>query len=116
MCARLFLALLLCLSAAFARAQDGADARQVAEEMGLVDRPELQQWISQIGARLLRASGRSAADFRFQVVDQGEPNAFALPGGLIFVSRGLLELADSEDEVAGVLGHEIMHVIARHAA
>ena len=116
MVARPLLALLLCLSTAAARAQEDAEARQVAEEMGLVDRPQLQQWVSQIGARLLRASGRSAAVFRFQVVDQGEPNAFALPGGLIFVSRGLLELADSEDEVAGVLGHEIVHVIARHAA
>lgn len=113
---RLLVLLFVCLSPAAARAAESAEARQVAEEMGLVERPELREWLEHIGARLLRASGRSPAQFRFQIVDQGEPNAFALPGGLIFVSRGLLELADSEDEIAGVLGHEIVHVIARHAA
>jgi predicted Zn-dependent protease len=93
-----------------------AEARRVAHDMGLVARPELTRWIAEIGARIARAAGRSPGSFRFAVVDQGEPNAFALPDGQIFVSRGLLELAQSEAELAGVLGHEIVHVLARHAA
>lgn len=62
---------------------------------------------------LLPARGFS---YQFAIVDQMEPNAFALPGGYVFVSRGLLLLANSEDELACVLGHEIIHVAHRHAA
>ncbi len=49
------------------------------------------------------------------MADTAEPNAFALPGGYVYVSRGLLAITNSEDELAGVLGHEIGHVAARHA-
>jgi predicted Zn-dependent protease len=103
------------LAAAAAHASDEVSA-QVAEEMGLVENAGLAGWLQAIGERIAGAGGRGPARFRFQAVDQGEPNAFALPDGHIFVSRGLLELAESEDEVAGVLGHEIAHVIRRHAA
>jgi predicted Zn-dependent protease len=89
--------------------------RQVAEEMGRVENAELARWVQAVGERVAGPGGRGAG-FRFQVVDQGEPNAFALPDGNVFVSRGLLELAQSEDELAGVLGHEIAHVTRRHAA
>lgn len=54
--------------------------------------------------------------FRFQIVNQSEPNAFAIPGGGIYVSRGLLALVEREDELAGVLAHEIAHVTQRHSA
>jgi predicted Zn-dependent protease len=61
--------------------------------------------------------GRSAkfVTYQFQVVDMEEPNAFALPGGYVYVSRGLLILVNAEDELAGVIGHEIGHVATRHS-
>jgi len=98
-------------------AQLGAQtAAQVAEEMGLVDSPALTAYVEEIGGRLARHSPRRDVVYRFAVVDMKEPNAFALPGGYIYVSRGLLAIANSEAELANVVGHEIGHVAARHSA
>ena len=66
--------------------------------------------------RLLRHAPQRPFEYEFKILDQTVPNAFALPGGKIYVSRGLLSLASSEDELAGVLGHEITHAVERHAA
>jgi predicted Zn-dependent protease len=90
-------------------------AQEVAETMGLTDDPERIVYIRAIGERLARESPRQDVAYTFQIVEMQEPNAFALPGGYVFVSRGLLPLANSEDELAGVIGHEIGHVAARHA-
>ena len=87
----------------------------VAAQIGVVDDPELQAYVSGIGRKLLRGIP-VRFDYQFAVVDQVEPNAFALPGGYIFISRGLLALTNSEDELACVLGHEITHAAHRHAA
>ncbi|MEN8184191.1 MAG: M48 family metalloprotease, partial [Myxococcota bacterium] len=92
-----------------------AEARKVEESMGLVDDPELQAWVGQLGARLAGRSPRQDVAYRFAVVDVAEPNAFALPGGYVYVSRGLLVLVNDTDELAAVLGHEIGHVAARHS-
>ncbi len=89
---------------------------QVAEEMGLVESPALNAYVDAIGQRLAVHSPRRDVVYRFAIVDMMEPNAFALPGGYIFVSRGLLAIANSEAELANVIGHEIGHVAARHAA
>jgi predicted Zn-dependent protease len=92
------------------------ESRRVAETMGLVEDPALTAYVRSIGERLAEhAPGRDGA-YAFEIVDTAEPNAFALPGGYVYVSRGLLALLNSEDELAGVLGHEIGHVAARHAA
>jgi predicted Zn-dependent protease len=91
-------------------------AEQVRNELGLVDDPAIAGYVDQIGRRLLRYAPRRGFDYRFFVVDQEAPNAFALPGGYIFISRGLLAVANSEDELANVIAHEIIHVAARHAA
>jgi predicted Zn-dependent protease len=91
-------------------------ASQVAEEMGLVESPALTAYVDELGQRLARHSPRRDVVYRFAVVDMEEPNAFALPGGYIYVSRGLLAIADSEAELANVIGHEIGHVAARHSA
>jgi predicted Zn-dependent protease len=91
-------------------------AQSVKEQLGLIEDPELVAYVNQVGARLARHAPRRGFEYSFQIVDQEAPNAFALPGGFIFVSRGLLALANSEDELANVLGHEIVHVAARHAA
>ena len=89
---------------------------QVAAEMGILDDPELNEYVSGIGRKLLRGVPRQSFHYQFSVVDQFEPNAFALPGGYIFISRGLLALANNEDELACVIGHEITHAAQRHAA
>ena len=91
-------------------------ALAVRGQLGLIEDPELVAYVAKVGARLARHAPRRRFSYKFQIVDQEAPNAFALPGGYIFVSRGLLVLANSEDELANVLGHEIVHVAARHAA
>jgi predicted Zn-dependent protease len=93
--------------------RQGAEA--VAASIGLLGDADLDAYLQALGEKLLRGVPRTF-DFQFRVVDQVEPNAFALPGGYIFVSRGLLALATSEDELANVVGHEIAHVTLRHAA
>jgi predicted Zn-dependent protease len=93
--------------------------RQVAAEavatMGLVDDQALQQYVSGLGMRMARTSERPNLPWSFQVVDDPTPNAFAAPGGFIFVTRGLLSMLRSEAELVAVLGHEIGHVTARHS-
>ncbi len=89
-------------------------AELVKREMGLIEDPELVTYVQTLGRRVARGAG--GFQYEFSVVDQAAPNAFALPGGHIYVSRGLIELSNSEDELACVLGHEIVHVAARHAA
>ena len=76
----------------------------------------ITSYISDLGQSLAARSQRSALTYQFKVVDSAEINAFALPGGFIYVNRGLIEAAENEDELAGVLGHEIAHVVARHGA
>lgn len=90
-------------------------AREAAASIGLVDDPALQAYVQRVGAALAARSERPQLPWSFQVVDDATPNAFALPGGPIFVTRGLLALMDSEAELASVLGHEIGHVTARHS-
>lgn len=91
-------------------------AAQVEKEIGVVRDPKLTAYVQQIGARMAKLSPRKDTPYQFAIADMPEPNAFALPGGYIYVSRGLLALANDEDELAGVIGHEIGHVAARHAA
>jgi predicted Zn-dependent protease len=88
----------------------------IAAQMGLFENPELNAYVGEMGSKLLRGVPRRSFQYQFSVVDQFEPNAFALPGGYIFISRGLLALANSEDQLACVIGHEITHAARRHAA
>jgi predicted Zn-dependent protease len=91
-------------------------AKSIPAQMGLYEDPEFEAYVNQLGQKLLRGVPRMGFDYQFKIVDQFEPNAFALPGGYIFISRGLLALANSEDELANVIGHEIIHSAKRHAA
>ena len=94
----------------------GEDAAQEVEQsMGLTQDPALAAYVEAIGKRLAQQSPRQDVEYQFYVVEMAEPNAFALPGGFVYVSRGLLALSNSEDELAGVVGHEIGHVAARHS-
>lgn len=76
----------------------------------------LDDYVDELGVKLLRVSETPNEDFTFTVLDSDVVNAFALPGGYVYVSRGLVALAENEAELAGVLGHEIGHVTARHSA
>jgi predicted Zn-dependent protease len=91
-------------------------AADVKAQIGVLENSELVVYVDRVGRRVLRGMPRRAFGFEFNVVDQMEPNAFALPGGYVFISRGLLALANSEDELACVIGHEIIHSAHRHAA
>jgi len=90
-------------------------AKEVEQQLGLVEDAVLLAWIDAVGQRVAAQAPRDF-EYHFQIVDQEVPNAFALPGGWIFLTRGLLILLNSEDELANVLGHEITHVAERHAA
>ena len=90
------------------------EAKKVETSMGLVADPTLVAYIQAVGERVAKQSPRQDVSYTFKVVNQPEPNAFALPNGNIYISRGLLALANSEDELAGVLAHEVVHVAARH--
>jgi predicted Zn-dependent protease len=89
---------------------------QVKREMGVYNDAELQRYVSQVGQRLARASERPNLPWQFTVVDEPAVNAFALPGGYIYITRGILAFLHDEEQMAGVLGHEIGHVTARHSA
>jgi predicted Zn-dependent protease len=90
-------------------------AQEVEQSLGLVQDEALQSYVQGIGARLAADSERPGLPWRFRVVDDAVPNAFALPGGFIYLTRGMMNLMDSEAELASVLGHEIGHVTARHS-
>lgn len=76
--------------------------------------PAAKQFVEELAKPLLAAAGAQPFTFRFRVVDDPQVNAFALPGGFVVVNRGLLESAQTGEEVAGVLGHEIRHALLRH--
>jgi predicted Zn-dependent protease len=89
---------------------------EIRREMGVYQDDELQRYVSGVGQRLAAVSHRPSLPWTFTVVDVPAVNAFALPGGYIYVTRGLLAHLGDESELAGVLGHEIGHVTARHAS
>src|SRR5450432_3442600 len=88
-------------------------AQEVARQAKILDDPLISEYVNRIGQNLARNSD-AKVPFTFQVIEGEEPNAFALPGGYIFIYTGLLKLADEEDEFAGAVAHEIAHVAARH--
>jgi predicted Zn-dependent protease len=89
--------------------------KKVREQYGSYDDPALQRYVNDIGQRLAKASHRAGLQYQFLVVDSSQVNAFALPGGYIYITRGILAYLNSEAELAAVLGHEIGHVTARHS-
>jgi len=95
---------------AIGRQADG----DIVQAYGLYDDPELGAWVQGIGQNLAARSERPGLPWTFRVLDDPVVNAFALPGGYIYVTRGILAHLGSEAELAGVLGHEIGHVTGRH--
>lgn len=88
-------------------------AEEVARQAKIVDDPLISEYISRTGQNLVRNSD-AKVPFNFRVIESDAPNAFALPGGYVFVNTGLIELAEEETELAGAMAHEIAHVAARH--
>jgi predicted Zn-dependent protease len=90
--------------------------REAKKQFKFANHPEVERYVDRIGRRILAATGPLSYDYRFFVVEEAELNAFAVPGGSIYVFTGLIERVKSTDELAGVLGHEIVHVKGRHMA
>jgi len=96
---------------------EGAKAHQeVLKEYGVVKDARVQTYVNNLGQRLAKLSHRDQLQWHFTVLDSPEINAFALPGGYVYVTRGIMAYLQSEAELAGVMGHEIGHVTARHGA
>jgi predicted Zn-dependent protease len=88
----------------------------ILQQFGYYDDPALQEYVNEIGQKLAAVCSRKDITYYFKVVDSEDINAFALPGGWIYVTRGILAMMNSEAELAGVLGHEIGHVVGRDSA
>jgi predicted Zn-dependent protease len=96
---------------------EGAKAHpQILAEFGEYKDPEVQAYVNEVGQRLAKASHRPELEWHFTVLDSPDVNAFALPGGYVYVTRGIMAYMDSEADLAGVIGHEIGHVTARHGS
>ncbi len=89
-------------------------AQQINAQLPIVRDPELNRYINVLGDSIARLTSRADLDWQFFIVDAQEVNAFAVPGGYVYINRGLIQRADQMDEIAGVLGHEIGHVVRRH--
>lgn len=104
----------------------GAEAdKEITQSMGLYDNPQVQAYVERIGQRVLQTSTFNSPNvpeiykntkFTFRVMDSPVVNAFALPGGYVYVTRGLLSHVQNEAQLAVVLGHEIAHIAARHSS
>lgn len=89
-------------------------AQQINAQLPIMQDPELNRYVNVLGDSISRPTSRGDLDWHFYIVDSKEVNAFAVPGGYVYINRGLIERADRMDEVAGVLAHEIGHVVRRH--
>lgn len=89
-------------------------AQQFLSNQRLVVDEALQRYVNSVGVWVTQQSERPNLPWRFAVIEGEAPNAFAVPGGYVFITRGMLALAESESELAGILGHEISHVVRKH--
>jgi beta-barrel assembly-enhancing protease len=96
--------------------QMGQDySQQINAQLPIISDPEVNRYVNVLGDQMARLTSRSDLPWRFYVVNSKEVNAFAVPGGYVYVNRGLIERTSKMDELAGVLGHEIGHVVRRHS-
>jgi predicted Zn-dependent protease len=91
------------------------EAQQVNAQLPMVQDAEIQNYVNALGNRIAHLTSRADLNWQYQVVNSDVVNAFALPGGFIYVNRGVLEHASNMSELAGVLGHETEHVVRRHS-
>ncbi len=98
-------------------AQLGLEAYQdILSQSKLSDDAELQRRVREVGTRIAAVSGRPDFDWEFNVIEDDNPNAFALPGGKVGVNTGLFQVAQNDDQLAAVMAHEVAHAIARHGS
>jgi len=92
-------------------------APQIEKEMGgKIPNEALQSYINQVGQKIVRVSHKRGFDYQFTALNNKTVNAFALPGGYIFITKGMLEKLQTEAQLAGILAHETVHVVARHSS
>ena len=91
------------------------ESAQVQQQLPLVQDALINQYVSTLGNQIASKTSRADLQWQFYVVNTDVVNAFALPGGIVYVNRGVLERADRMDELAGVMAHEIEHVVRRHS-
>ena len=97
------------------RAIGAQDAAQIDSTLPLVHDSVITAYVTALGKSMASRTSRADLDWRFEVVDSRQVNAFALPGGFIYVNRGAIEQAERMDQLAGIMGHEIGHVVRRHS-
>ena len=90
-------------------------AQQINAQLPIVTDPEVNRYINVLGDSIATLTSRGSLDWHFYLVNSSEVNAFAVPGGFVYVNRGIVERADNLSQLAGVLGHEIGHVVMRHS-
>jgi predicted Zn-dependent protease len=114
--ATLVLPLLGCVVSTQQEVQLGTQyAQQINAQLPIVNDASVNQYINTLGTSIARIADTRGLRWRFYVVDSREVNAFAVPGGYVYVNRGLIERARTMNQLAGVLGHEIAHVTERHS-
>ena len=91
-----------------------AVAEQATREMPLLDDEPIARFVRELGELIVNRADTTGRDYEFRVIDSEMANAFAIPGGFVFVNRGILERAESASELGGVIAHEIGHVVERH--
>jgi predicted Zn-dependent protease len=97
--------------------QMGLEAyQQILDESKVAKNPDLDRSVQEVGRRIAKVSPHPDWDWQFTLIDDPEPNAFALPGGKVGVNTGLFQVAKNDAQLAAVLGHEVAHAIARHGA
>lgn len=90
-------------------------AAQVNQQLPILQDPQVNSYVNSLGQEIAHTTPRADLEWHFAVVNTDEVNAFALPGGFVYVNRGVLERASNESELAAVMGHEIEHVVLRHS-
>ena len=92
-----------------------ATARGLERRYGLVEEATLNERVGTVGENLVRVSGRAHLPYQFKVLRMKDVNAFAIPGGFVYITEGLMNEIETDSQLAGVLGHEMAHISARHA-
>lgn len=92
-----------------------AESIEKSKEIKLDPDPLMTERVNEVGQRIASISGRKEVKYTFRVIDKDDVNAFALPGGYVFIFKGLVDKVSKDDELAAVIAHEIAHVVARHS-
>ena len=90
-------------------------SKEVEKEYKLVDDPLIQKRVEDIGKKIAAVCDRKEIDYHFKVLDDEEVNAVSLPGGFVYINKGVIDCVANDDELAAVLAHEVGHIVARHS-